>query len=117
MWTSRWLYRFLASTNAWRRWLPQQDFHLLDDIENMASYSVLVNPGFRVISVNMNYCYKSNYYNYLNITDPNGLLAWLVKELQNAEDNHELVHIIGHIPPGYGCASVFTLFLDCHMSK
>ena len=26
------------------------------------------------------------------------MLKWLVEELQKAEDNDELVHIIGHIP-------------------
>ncbi len=106
MWTSRWLYTFMASTNVWRKWLPQQDPKLLDDIETMASYSILVKPGFRVISFNTNYCNKDNIWNYLNLTDPNGILNWLVNELQNAENNHELVHIIGHVPPADVCIRV-----------
>jgi sphingomyelin phosphodiesterase len=32
--------------------------------------------------------------------DMNGELAWLVQELQAAEDKGELVHLINHIPPG-----------------
>ena len=32
--------------------------------------------------------------------DPSNVLAWLVTQLQAAEDNGERVHIFGHIPPG-----------------
>ena len=96
----------MPTTNAWRRWLPQYDINLLDDIEQIAAYSILVKPGFRVISLNTNYCYNINFWNYLNLTDPDGILAWLINELQNAEDNHELVHIIAHIPPGDSCTEV-----------
>ncbi len=35
----------------------------------------------------------------LNMTDPAEQLQWLIKILQYAEDNHEKVHILGHIPP------------------
>ena len=37
---------------------------------------------------------------YLNTTDPDGQLKWLMSILQKAEDNKEKVHIVGHIPPG-----------------
>jgi hypothetical protein len=32
--------------------------------------------------------------------DMNGELKWLVKELEAAESNGELVHIVSHVPPG-----------------
>jgi len=32
--------------------------------------------------------------------DMNGQLKWLVKELEAAEALGELVHIVGHVPPG-----------------
>ena len=35
----------------------------------------------------------------LNMTDPAQQLQWLTRILQYAEDNHEKVHILGHIPP------------------
>lgn len=37
-------------------------------------------------------------------TDPSGQLAWLVTELQAAEDAGERVYIIGHMPMGAGDA-------------
>lgn len=37
-------------------------------------------------------------------TDPGGQLAWLVTELQSAEDAGERVYIIGHMPMGAGDA-------------
>ena len=106
MWTSSWLYKYMASTNVWRRWLPTTDFKLLDDIEKLASYSVLAHPGFRIISFNMNYCYSLNFWNYLNMTDPDESLKWLINELQTAENNKELVHLLGHIPSGDSCTEV-----------
>ena len=96
----------MASTNIWRKWLPQDDVKLLENIEILGSYTTKLTPGFRIISLNMNYCYKENYYNFLNLTDPNGILSWLINELQTAENNHELVHIIGHIPSGHDCTEV-----------
>ncbi|VDN40966.1 unnamed protein product [Gongylonema pulchrum] len=39
---------------------------------------------------------------YINQTDPDGTLAWLVQELQRAEEDEQYVHILSHIPPGDG---------------
>jgi len=41
-----------------------------------------------------------NWWLLLNNVDPAHQLQWLVDTLQEAEDNDEKVHIIGHIPPG-----------------
>uniref|UniRef100_A0A915KH99 Saposin B-type domain-containing protein n=1 Tax=Romanomermis culicivorax TaxID=13658 RepID=A0A915KH99_ROMCU len=45
---------------------------------------------------------------YLNETDPDGVLAWLVEKLQEAETVGEKVHIIGHVPPTE-CLSQWSL--------
>lgn len=37
---------------------------------------------------------------YLNQTDPDNTLAWLIEELLDAERANDKVHIIGHIPNG-----------------
>lgn len=37
---------------------------------------------------------------YLNQTDPDGALSWLVQELLRAEKDQNYVYILGHIPPG-----------------
>lgn len=47
-------------------------------------------------------CYKKKVFSwvYINQTDPDGTLSWLVKELKRAEHEHQYVHILSHIPPG-----------------
>lgn len=46
---------------------------------------------------------------YVNSTDPAKELQWLIHELQEAENNNEKVHIIGHIPPGASdCMKVWS---------
>ncbi|CAH1158391.1 unnamed protein product [Phyllotreta striolata] len=93
--TISWLYTTLA--DHWRRWLPSTAGNTL---LHGAFYSVLLRPGFRLISLNTNYCHSLNWWLLVNSTDPADELKWLINELQNAENNNEKVHIIGHIPPG-----------------
>ncbi|XP_034937352.1 sphingomyelin phosphodiesterase-like isoform X4 [Chelonus insularis] len=99
-----WLYNELDK--QWRRWLPAGVSHT---VRRGAFYSVLVRPGFRIISVNMNYCNNKNWWLLINSTDPVSELQWLVYELQGAEMNGEKVHIIGHIPPGHSdCLKIWS---------
>ncbi|XP_050359308.1 sphingomyelin phosphodiesterase isoform X1 [Nymphalis io] len=99
-----WLYNELDA--QWRRWLPAGVSHT---VRRGAFYSVLVRPGFRIISLNMNYCNNKNWWLLLNSTDPATELQWFIYELQSAEFNGEKVHIIGHIPPGHSdCLKVWS---------
>ncbi|XP_058792161.1 sphingomyelin phosphodiesterase-like [Phymastichus coffea] len=99
-----WLYDQLDKD--WGRWLPSDTS---ETIKRGAFYSVLVKPGFRIIAINSNYCSKNNYWLIKNSTDPAGQLAWLIRELDAAETNHEKVHIIGHMPPGQpDCIKVWS---------
>lgn len=99
-----WLYNELDK--HWRLWLPAGVSHT---VRRGAFYSVLVRPGFRILSVNMNYCNNKNWWLLINSTDPVSELQWLVYELQGAEINGEKVHIIGHIPPGHSdCLKVWS---------
>lgn len=99
-----WLYDELDV--QWRHWLPASVSHT---IRRGAFYSVLVRPGFRVISLNMNYCNNKNWWLLLNSTDPATELQWFIYELQSAEFSNEKVHIIGHIPPGHSdCLKVWS---------
>jgi hypothetical protein len=52
-----WLYDELD--NQWRQWLPSS---VSNTVRRGAFYSVLVRPGFRIISLNMNYCNNKNWY-------------------------------------------------------
>ncbi|XP_054157645.1 sphingomyelin phosphodiesterase-like [Oppia nitens] len=90
-----WLYSALE--DIWSQWLPS---HTLPLIKNGAYYAVMVKPGLKLISLNMNYCNNQNWWLLLNATDPAGQLQWLIRELQASELIGEKVHIIGHIPPG-----------------
>lgn len=99
-----WLYSELDT--QWRRWLPGS---VSRTIKRGAFYSVLVRPGFRIISLNMNYCNNKNWWLLINSTDPVKELQWFIYELQNAEFNGEKVHILGHIPPGHpDCLKVWS---------
>ncbi|XP_022913387.1 sphingomyelin phosphodiesterase-like [Onthophagus taurus] len=81
----------------WRKWLPSS---INSTVIHGAFYSVLLRPGFRLISVNSNYCISLSWFLVVNSTDPAQELKWLVYELEQAENAGEKVHIIGHIPPG-----------------
>lgn len=65
------------------------------------SYSTrLPSTNVKLISLNTNYCLTSNFWLYLNDTDPDGTLNWLVAELLDAEERDRHVYILGHVPPG-----------------
>jgi len=51
-----WLYDEVDS--QWRQWLPSS---VSNTVRRGAFYSVLVRPGFRIISLNMNYCNNKNW--------------------------------------------------------
>lgn len=81
----------------WSRWLPESTSRTL---RYGAFYTILLRPGFRIISLNMNVCSTLNFWLLQNSNDPSMELKWLINELQMAEMANEKVHIIGHIPPG-----------------
>ncbi|XP_076437537.1 sphingomyelin phosphodiesterase-like isoform X2 [Babylonia areolata] len=91
----QWLYDALA--RAWSSWLPEE---ALESVRRGGYYTVSPFPGFRIISLNTNACHEWNWWLFLNTTDPDGQLAWLIDTLLMAETNKEKVHIMGHIPPG-----------------
>ncbi|XP_050298661.1 sphingomyelin phosphodiesterase-like isoform X2 [Anthonomus grandis grandis] len=93
--STSWLYNEMAE--SWKRWLPDS---ASDTVYHGAFYSVLLRPGFRLISVNTNYCHSLSWWLFVNSTDPASELKWLIHELSQAEENEEKVQIIGHIAPG-----------------
>ncbi|BCR87979.1 PPN1 endopolyphosphatase family protein [Aspergillus chevalieri] len=72
-------------------------------------YSVKTHYGLRIIAFNSDFWYKSNYLNFINTTNPDnsGTFSWMITELQHAEDNHERVWIIGHVPSGWDGSNAF----------
>lgn len=101
--SSQWVYDTLSG--LWETWIGSAASTTADT--NPGAYSVLYPGGnLRVISINTNMYYKQNFWLYEATmeTDPSGQLAWLVSELQAAEDAGERVYIIGHMPMGAGDA-------------
>lgn len=93
-----WLYKSLSM--SWRGWLTRD---MTSDVEhNSASYVARPVNGLKLISVNTNFCYNMNWWLYEHPTqrDPNGVLGWLIDQLQDSEDRGERAWIIGHIAPG-----------------
>lgn len=93
--SSSWLYDQMAE--EWAPWLPDQ---ALKTLRYGGFYTVQIQPGLRLVSLNMNFCARENFWLMVNSTDPGDQLQWLVHILQASEDKGEKVHIIGHIPPG-----------------
>uniref|UniRef100_A0AC35U4T5 Sphingomyelin phosphodiesterase n=1 Tax=Rhabditophanes sp. KR3021 TaxID=114890 RepID=A0AC35U4T5_9BILA len=91
----QWIYN--AIKEAGEEWLPRETYK---DIEYRGSWSVMVEDNLRLITINTGYCETTNFWLYLNQTDPDGSLSWLVKELFDAENKGNYVHILGHVPPG-----------------
>lgn len=94
--SSSWLYEAMA--DVWEDWLTKE---ALSTLRKGGFYTQLVRPGLRIVSLNMNFCSRENFWLMINSTDPADELQWLISVLQAAEDSKEKVHIIGHIPPGY----------------
>ena len=69
-------------------------------IKYRASYMTRPYDGLRIISLNTVYAYKMNFWLFLNDTDPDGTMTWLVQQLDAAEQQGDKVWIIGHIPNG-----------------
>ncbi len=68
-----------------------------------AAYSVKNQYGLRIITLNTDFWYKSNYLNFINTTDPDvsGTFSFMITELQAAEDAGERVWILGHVLSGW----------------
>ncbi|KAI9640694.1 hypothetical protein NHQ30_011003 [Ciborinia camelliae] len=95
---SQWLYDTLSAA-----WIPFIGSTAASSADDYGAYSTLLPGGnLRIISINTNLYYKSNYWLYEATmeTDPSGQLAWLVTELQAAETAGQRVYIIGHMPLG-----------------
>lgn len=55
-----------------------------------------IQPGLRVVSLNMNFCAQQNFWLLVNSTDPAGQLQWLVHILQESETKGEKVSRAGN---------------------
>lgn len=67
------------------------------------AYSVKHALGVRIITINTDLFYKSNYYAFVQAANPDysGIFSFLIDELQKAEDAGERVWIVGHVLSGW----------------
>ncbi|KAL8817809.1 MAG: hypothetical protein Q9191_008074 [Dirinaria sp. TL-2023a] len=96
-----WNYDHVAGLWLHNGWIdPQaaQDARL-----HYGAYSIKNHYGLRIITLNTDFWYRWNYLNYYNMSNPDvsGMQAFLIQELQAAEDAGERVWILGHVPTGF----------------
>lgn len=67
------------------------------------AYAVTHPLGVRIITLNTDFYYKSNYYSFLHTTDPDysGIFSFLISELQKAEDAGQRAYVVGHVLTGW----------------
>ncbi|KAI0660496.1 sphingomyelin phosphodiesterase [Cubamyces menziesii] len=96
-----WNYDHVASLWEHEGWLPQSAVDLARS--HYAAYMVRRTDGLRVITLNTDLWYTANYFNYINMTNPDvsGMLRFVTDELQAAEDAGDSVWILGHVLTGW----------------
>ncbi|KAF8167475.1 Metallo-dependent phosphatase-like protein [Crassisporium funariophilum] len=96
-----WNYDHVSELWQHENWLPEAAVKLAK--AHYAAYMVKRKDGLRVISLNSDMWYRANYFNYINMTNPDtsGMLRFLTDELQDAEDAGDRVWIMGHVLTGW----------------
>ncbi|KAG0703316.1 sphingomyelin phosphodiesterase [Suillus ampliporus] len=96
-----WLYEHISSMWQYEGWLPEESIAYA--ATHYAAYAVKRTDGLKIISIDTNLWYTSNYYSYINSTEPDpfGILRFLTDELQASEDAGERVWVIGHVLSGW----------------
>ncbi|KAI9666920.1 MAG: hypothetical protein M1831_001425 [Alyxoria varia] len=66
-------------------------------------YAHTTKQGLRMISINSDFWYRGNHYNFYDTANPDnsGVLAFLADELTACENRGQRVWIIAHVPTGY----------------
>ncbi|KAL1617410.1 hypothetical protein SLS56_010988 [Neofusicoccum ribis] len=97
-----WNYRLLASLWSEFGWLDNATASAA--AKHYGGYAYTTPHGLKIISINTDFWYTANPFNFFNFTNPDwsGVLRFLIEELQAAEDADQRVWIIGHVPSGYG---------------
>ncbi|RWS02046.1 sphingomyelin phosphodiesterase-like protein 2, partial [Dinothrombium tinctorium] len=95
--SNSWLYEKLAF-EFFPKWLARRSY---DTFRRSGNYMVRMKQGFRLISLNTNYCLRLNPWILYKTIDPGDQLNFLATELLNAEKSGDKVHIIGHVPPDH----------------
>jgi sphingomyelin phosphodiesterase len=90
-----WMYNFQA--DMYENHLTPE---ALETFRKGGYYTQLHAPGFRIVTLNTNFCYTNNFWILYESIDPEGHLDWFSKTMYAAERAGEKVWILGHVPPG-----------------
>jgi len=104
---SSWNYDYLSSLWQNNSWISPAEAQSVRT--HFGAYAVSDPPGLKglkVVSINTDFWYVNNIFNYANYSNPdaNGMLKFLIEELEDAERKEQRVWIIGHVPSGSGSA-------------
>ncbi|KAK7700183.1 hypothetical protein SLS57_012181 [Botryosphaeria dothidea] len=97
-----WNYKLLASLWSELGWLDNSTASTV--ATHYGGYSYVTPQGLKIISINTDFWYTANPFNYYDFTNPDksGILHFLAQELQASEALNQRAWIIGHVPSGYG---------------
>lgn len=96
-----WNYELLTSLWQNNSWINATEAGYA--ASHYAAYAHTTAQGLRVISLNTDFWYTANIFNYWNTTNPDtsGMLKWLADELTACEAAGQRAWIIGHVLSGY----------------
>jgi len=96
-----WNYDLLSS--LWQRdgWITKSEANYAST--HYGAYAHTTTQGLRIISINTDFWYIHNVFNYFNFTNPDqsGILKFLISELEACEARDQRAWIIGHVLSGY----------------
>ncbi|KAK5451412.1 hypothetical protein LTS15_008176 [Exophiala xenobiotica] len=97
----QWNYDLVSSLWSEHSWLNDSEADFART--HYGAYATTTAQGLRVISLNSDFWYKANIFNYWNVTNPDqsGILKWLADELSACERRGQRAWIIAHVLSGY----------------
>ncbi|KIX05918.1 uncharacterized protein Z518_03892 [Rhinocladiella mackenziei CBS 650.93] len=101
----QWNYDLVSSLWSKHSWLNDSEAEFART--HYGAYATTTAQGLRIISLNSDFWYKANIFNYWNVTNPDtsGILKWLADELSACEKRGRRAWIIAHVLTGYDGSS------------
>ncbi|KAL9132004.1 MAG: hypothetical protein Q9217_000214 [Psora testacea] len=96
-----WNYDLLSSMWQQDGWIDSSEASYAS--KHYGAYAHTTSDGLRIISLNTDFWYPDNVFNFFNFTNPDqsGILRFLISELEACETKGQRAWIIGHVLSGY----------------
>jgi sphingomyelin phosphodiesterase len=96
-----WNYQLLSSLWQQYGWINNASAQYA--ATHYGAYSTVTKQGLKIISINTDFWYVDNIFNFYSFTNPDvsGILTFLISELTASEAANQRVWIIGHVLSGY----------------